>query len=119
MNRIPEYVVTIDEYWLTFLLSTVLPTLVAVVTAKVASSGVKALVLIVLNLITGTLTSLYATGGELELKAAVIGFFVSFVTAVSAHYGFLKPAGVTGSEGAIQRSIPAGLGGRGDYTRAA
>lgn len=110
MTNIPTYLITIDDYWLTFLISVILPTLVAVVTAKVANSGIKAIVLIVLNILTGWLTSLGATHGQFELKAAAIGFFVSFVTAVSAHYGFLKPAGITGSQGVIQTAVPGGVG---------
>jgi|SRR3954468_20283088 hypothetical protein len=113
MNNVPEVVVTIDEYWLTFLVSAVLPLFVALVTSRVANGTVKALILIALNVITGFLTSLYATGGVFELKAALTGIFISFVTSVAAHFGVLKPSGVTGSEGVVQRAVPGGIGGAG------
>ena len=103
-------VVTIDEYWLTFLVSTGLPILVSLVTQRLASGTVKSLVLVTLSLLTGWLTSLYATGGSFELKAAAVGFFVSFITAVGTHLGLLKPSGVTGSNGAIAVAVPAGIG---------
>lgn len=103
-------VVTIDEYWLTFLVSTILPMAVALVTQRLASGTVKSLTLVVLSLLTGWLTSLYATDGTFELKAAVVGFFVSFVTAVGSHFGLLAPAGITGKNGAIAVSAPAGIG---------
>lgn len=107
---LPDVVVTIDEYWLTFLVSTVLPMVVAVVTNRLASGTVKSMVLLVLSIVTGWLTSLYATGGTFELKAAAVGAFVSFVTAVGSHFGLLAPAGVTGKNGAIATNAPAGLG---------
>jgi hypothetical protein len=39
--------------------------------------------------------------------------FLSFITAVAAHYGLLNTAalGVTGRDGAIQKALPGGLGG--------
>ena len=109
---IPEHVVTIDEYWLTFLIAVVLPAVVALVTKRWASGTLKAVVLIVLSLVNGWLTSLQATGGTFEVKAAVVGFFVSFVTAVAAHYGLLNTnaLALTGRDGAIARAVPGGIG---------
>lgn len=110
---LPETVVTIDEYWLTFLVSTVLPMVVAFVTNRWASSTLKAMVLIVLSVLTGWLTSLQATGGTFEVKAAVVGMFVSFITAVGMHFGLLQSRvlGLTGRDGAIAKTMPAGIGG--------
>jgi hypothetical protein len=113
MDRIPEVLVTIDEFWLAFLIGTILPAATAFVTNRFASGAVKSLTLLALSLITGGATSVAATGGTFELKAAVVGFFVTFVTGVATHYGLLKPNGVTGSDGAIARAVPGGIGGGG------
>jgi hypothetical protein len=109
---------TIDQYWLTLLLSLVLPMLVALVTKQVASPKLKSVLLLALSAITGTLTSIAAAGGEFEWKAAVIGTVLSFIVAVGTHFGFLKPVGITGSEGLIQTAVPGGLG-KGDVDLAA
>jgi hypothetical protein len=111
MDRIPEYVVTIDEFWLTFLIGTILPAVVAFVTQRFASGSVKALTLLALSLVTGWATSLGATGGEFELKAALVGFMVAFVSGTASHFGLLKPIGATGADGAIAKAVPAGIGG--------
>lgn len=101
---------TLDEYWLTFLIATALPAVVALVTRRLASSSTKAIVLALLAAVTGWLTSLQATGGEFEVKAAVVSIIVTFVTAVASHYGLLKPTGVTGSNGAVAKKVPGGIG---------
>jgi hypothetical protein len=103
-------VVTIDEYWLTFLVSTALPMVVALITNRLASGTVKSLTLLLLAVITGWATSLYATGGVFELKAAAVGIVVSFITAVGSHFGLLAPSGVTGKNGGIAVNLPEGLG---------
>lgn len=102
--------VNIEEYWLTFALGTLLPALVALVTKQNAASWVKSLALAALSAVSGVLTSVAANGGQLEWKAALTSFIITFVTAVSTHYGLLKPSGVTGSEGAIAEAVPGGIG---------
>lgn len=102
--------VTIDDFWLTFLVATVLPAVTAFVTRRFASSAWGATVLLLLSVISGWLTSLYATGGSFDLKTAVIAIITTFVTAVASHYGLLKPTGITGSQGAIQKAVPMGIG---------
>jgi hypothetical protein len=106
-----ERVVTIDEYWLNLLISMILPIVVALVTKRFANGQVKAVVLLALSVITGWLTSLQATGGTFELKSAITSTVVSFVAAVAVHFGLLAPAGVTGADGVIARSVPGGIGG--------
>lgn len=108
----PEYVVTIDDYWLTFAVSVALPVLVALVTQRLASGAVKSLVLLFLSLVTGFATSLFATDGTFELKSAGVAFAVSFVTAVAAHFGLLGSNGLnlTGKNGAVATALPSGVG---------
>lgn len=102
----------IPDYWLTFAVATVLPALVALVTSKFASSALKGVLLAALSAVAGVLTTVQANGGQFDWKVALTGFVMTFVTAVAVHYGFLKPVGVTGSDGAIQEAVPAGVGGR-------
>lgn len=102
---------TIDEFWLTFVVAAALPALVALVTNKLSSSRYKGILLALLSALAGWATSLQATGGQFEVKAAVASIFVTFVTAVAMHYGLLKPVGITGSTGVVQEKVPTGLGG--------
>lgn len=98
--------VTIDEMWLTFLVATVLPMLAALVIKRWPSSAAGAVVLVLLSVISGWLTSLQATGGTFEPKAAAVSVVMTFVTAVGSHFGLLKPLGVTGTQGLIVGAKP-------------
>lgn len=97
------------------LVGTVLPIAVALVTSRVASPGLKAVTLLVLAAITSFLSEwLTALNTALAFDASQAGFGVllTFVAAVAAHFGLWKPAAVTGSDGAVARALPAGVGGR-------
>lgn len=91
-------------------LSVVLPSLVALVTRRLSAPQVKTTVLLALSAIAGTLTQLTTNGGEFEFKTALASFGTTFLASVSAHYGLLKPAGVTGDAGLINQVVPGGLG---------
>lgn len=98
---------------LTLLVSVVLPALVAVVTKRMASPGLKAVTLLLLAAVNGFLSELLdalVTALPFELSAAAMGWLMSFLLAVIAHYGLLKPIGLTGSSGAIAKKMPGGLG---------
>jgi hypothetical protein len=95
------------------LVGVVLPTIVAFVTKKVASSQLKTLVLLVLSLASTTIYALLASG-DVTLSGFINGFVTTFIAAVAAHKGALAPLGVTGSEGAIQGKFPGGLGSGGE-----
>lgn len=105
-----EHVVTIDEYWLNLAISFFLPVLVALVTKRFADSSVKAIVLALLSVVTGWLTSLQATGGTFEVKSAITSVLVSFAMAVAVHFGLWAPVKVTGRDGLVQMALPGGLG---------
>lgn len=96
-------VVTIDDYWLTMLLSVFLPMVVALITKQVASGAVKSVILLALSVLTSALTTVQANGGSFDLQNFIVGTVMSFVIAVGVHFGLLKPSKVTGAEGAIQR----------------
>lgn len=105
-----KHVVVIEEFWLTFIISTLLPMVVALVTKRFANPNVKALTLAALSIVTGIFTVAAANGGQIELKDSIVGFFVSFVTAVGLHFGLLAPTGITGAHGAIARKFSSGIG---------
>jgi hypothetical protein len=102
--------VTIPDLWLTFIIGTVLPAVVALVTSRFADSAVKAGVLVLLSVVGGVLVQIQASGGTFDLVETLVAVFMTFVTAAASHFALLKPVGVTGSEGAIARSVPGGLG---------
>lgn len=98
---------------LTLLVSVVLPALVALVTKRMASSGVKAVVLALLAALVGFLSELLhamVTALSFDVGTVLLTWLTSFIVAVAAHYGLLKPTGLTGSQGAIARAVPGGIG---------
>lgn len=103
---------TLDQYWLTFVISTALPMLTALITKRYGSAAWSAWILLALSAITGTLTSIEAAGGTFILEAAISGTVVSFITAVGVHFGLLKPAHVTGNDGVIRKTVEGGVGGK-------
>ena len=94
--------VTLDQYWLTMVISVFLPMIVALVTKQLASGSVKAVLLLFLAAVTGTATQIAAANGVFDLKDAVVATVMSFIIAVGMHFGLLSPTGLTGSEGKIQ-----------------
>lgn len=101
--------VSLDTYWLTMILSVFLPMIVALFTKQLASGTVKAVLLLFLAAVTGTLTSIQAANGVFDVKDAVVATVMSFVIAVGMHFGLLSPTGLTGSEGKLQTKT-AGFG---------
>lgn len=106
--------VIVDQYWLTLIVGVVLPAIVALVTKRLASGGVKAITLLFLSVLAGWLTQVIQDDGHFELKATIANILLSFGTAVVAHYGLLQPIKVTGKQGAIQSAVPGGIGTEGN-----
>lgn len=78
------------------LVSTVLPLLVGLVTTRVTSGGVKAVLLAVLALATTLLTELgvaVANGTEYDLGRGLMLALPAFLVAVGMHFGLWKPVG--------------------------
>lgn len=103
--------VNIDLNWLNVIGSVVLPTLVALVTKRIASAGLKSLVLALLSVVSGLVQELVLANGVFEWRSFAANAFTQFVLAVVVHYGLMKPLGVTGSSGAIAQAVPGGVGG--------
>lgn len=94
---------------LNVLIGVVLPVLVALVTHRVAAEWLKATLLLALSVLGGLLATI--TVADFHWKDFVTAFVIQFVSAVASHFGALKPLGITGSTGAIQTSLPQGIGG--------
>lgn len=106
--------IQIAPVWLILITSGVLPLLVAWWTAQRASATVKSLVLVALAAVSGFLAELQAAGGDFgtfDWSISLTNAVLMFLGAVTAHFELLRRAGITGSEGAIQKSSPGGLGG--------
>jgi hypothetical protein len=106
--------VTIDpSQWLNLAINVFLPALVALVTARAAHPGVKAVTLMFLSAVSGFLTYWLdaTTNHELfQWQQAAFTVLSGFAVAVLSHVGVLEPFGVTGAGGAIQRAVPKGIG---------
>jgi hypothetical protein len=105
-----QILVYVPDLWLTFIIGTVLPAVVALVTKRFADSVVKASVLVLLSVVAGALLQIQKSGGEFDLVETLVSVFMTFITAVSMHFGLLKAVKLTGSEGRIARAVPGGLG---------
>lgn len=100
--------------WLSLLVSVVLPAVVALVTKRYADSGLKAIVLAALAAVTGLCTEWIAalnTGTAFDWNSVLNFWVTSFLVAVAAHYGLLKPVGLSGTNGLVSlRTARAGIG---------
>lgn len=80
------------------LVSTILPILVGLVTTRVTSSGVKAVILAALAAVTGVLTELLASinaGTTYDLGNGIVLALTSFLVGVAMHYGLWKPTTIS------------------------
>ena len=86
------------------LVSTVLPLLVGLVTKTVTRSGVKAILLAGLALITSLLTELgqaLSNGVPYDLGQGLLLAIPTFLIAVGLHYGLWKPTGASAKAQAL------------------
>jgi small basic protein len=98
---------------LTLLVSVILPILVALSTNRLASPGLKAVVLALLAAVVGFLSELLdalVDNTSFDLGTAVMSWVTAFIIAVASHYGLLKPTGITGTNGAVAQAVPGGVG---------
>lgn len=83
---------------LNLVVGTVLPILVGLVTTRATDPGVRAMLLAALAFATNLLTELAGalqTEQAYNLGHALLFGLATFLVAVSTHYGFWKPTGVT------------------------
>lgn len=96
--------IEVDVAALTFVVATLIPVLTALVTKAHASPGVKAVVTALLSAVAGAASVAIAGEGAIDVGHVAISIGVAWITAVSTHFGLLKPVGVTGAEGAVAQS---------------
>lgn len=83
---------------LQFGIAVVLPLFVGLVTTKVTSSNLKAVLLVVLSVASGLLTEIAAAveaGVPYDLVAGLLAGLTTLVIAIAIHYGVWKPTGAT------------------------
>lgn len=101
-------VITIDVALWGLVISTLLPILVGIVTARLTPSGGKSIILLALAAIIAVGQEIL-TAGSFELKAALLKFALLFFASVGTHFGLLKPSGITGADGVVSNVAPNGL----------
>lgn len=85
---------------LQLVLGVLLPVLVGLVTTRTTRAGTKAVLLAALSVLTSLLTELIGAlqaGAVYNLGMALVLGLGTFIVAVAAHYGLLKPTGVSGA----------------------
>lgn len=90
---------------LSVLIGVILPIVVGLVTKRVTSESVKAVLLAFLAAVSGFVTEAINVGGfndSFNWTAALLTWVMTFVAAVAAHFGLWKPTGVSA---AAQRSL--------------
>ena len=83
---------------LQFVIAVLLPLVVGLVTTRITSSGVKAVLLLFLSALTALLTTwLNAAQQDIpfDLGAAIFAFLATFLVGVAVQFGFWKPVGAT------------------------
>jgi hypothetical protein len=103
--------ITLSTVYVGLLVSTVLPNVTALITARMATGRYKTAVLGGLAVIAGAGQQILAAHGTFVPKTLLLWAAGTFATSVVAHYGLLKPVGLTGSAGTLARTLPGGLGG--------
>jgi hypothetical protein len=93
---------------LSLIVSFIIPILVGLVTSRVANGTVKSLTLFVLAAVVAVIAEAIDKGSFSTFQAFML-FAQNFLVAVTAHYGVLKPSGVTGTNGVVQRNFAGGL----------
>lgn len=98
-----DFAITLDLATWAFLGGTIVPILVGLLTKSSAHPGLKGFLNVVLSAVAGLIATAQVQDGVLT-KAAIVAGFMAFVASIGSHYGWLRPAGITGSSGVVQRS---------------
>jgi hypothetical protein len=109
--EVPTAVVTLDTSLLTVLTGVVLPIVVGLVTKRVTRSDVQRVLLLVLSLIGGALTSIIAADGTFDLGNVLLNVAICYFTGQTTYSTVLKPTGLAkalqGAGGVITAADPA------------
>lgn len=100
---------TTDLLLVNAIVGILLPLLVQLLASRPSPDWVKTVVNVALSAAASVLAPLL-TVSHVDWKVAALTFAQVFGTAIVAHLGLLKPAGVTGADGLIAELVPGGLG---------
>lgn len=87
-------IVQIDVVALNFLAGTVIPLLTALVTTRVASPGLKAVVTLLLSAVAGGVAVAIEANGTIELETWIVSIGCTWLLAIASYYGLWKPTTV-------------------------
>ena len=90
-----EEKVHLDVGILTFIVATAIPILTALITKASASSAVKAITTLTLTVIASAVQYAIEANGVVNLKSFLANFAVTWIVAIAAYYGLLKPTTIT------------------------
>lgn len=110
MLEINNGTIHLDVSTLQWLMYTVLPLLVDLVTKRFADGRIKGAVLTVLAVVVVVVQEALARDGDLYLPSMIGKLVTALVTAYVTHTYVWKPLHITGDRGVIQKSLPAGAG---------
>lgn len=95
--------VSISTVWYTFILATLAPLIVGLITKRFVESRTKTLLLVGVTVLIQVLTELGQTFNLWEFLTKVV---MAFVLSVGIHYQLLKPAGITSPDGVVNKILP-------------
>jgi hypothetical protein len=113
------HTVTLSTVYVALVVGTALPNLTALITARMATSAYKTIVLAAMSVVAGAGQQVLNAHGTFVPKTLALWAAGTFMVSVVTHYGLLKPLGVTGSAGTLARTLPGGLGGNTSAAQAA
>lgn len=103
-------VIVLSAVALSLYIAPLLPVVVGLITKSTAPSGAKGVLLVILAGIDALVAPAVHNGTSISLDTKFLGgFVVVLVVAIAAHFGILKPAGVTGTEGKVSTIMPNGV----------
>ena len=100
---------TTDLLLVNAIVGIVIPLIVQLLASRTSPDWVKVVVNVALSAAVAVLAPL-VTSPHVDWKIVALSFVQVFAVAIVSHLGVLKPAGVTGSEGAIATKFSGGLG---------
>lgn len=95
------------------IVAVLIPLLVDLVAKRFANPSLKAWLLVILSLLNGLVVSFitaHNAGVDFDWKGALLAFFVSIITSATSLFAVLRPVGISGANGAIERALPGGVG---------
>lgn len=95
--------VSISTVWFTFLLATIAPLVVGLITKRFVESRTKTLLLVGVTVLIQVLTELGQTFNLWEFLTKVV---MAFILSVGIHYQILKPTGITSTDGLVKKVLP-------------